>query len=89
MPRSVCHDGVQALDSLVNLPYGYETAGQGNFITWGSVGEDLSNDHPISVVYDPTQDVGAFELQTAAEAESGGLELSQQSDRQGGRSGFL
>jgi len=46
-----CHDGVQALDSLINTPYMYATAQTGNFISWGEVGTDLSNDHPISVVY--------------------------------------
>jgi len=64
-----CHDGVQALDSLVNLPYGYDSAQTGNFISWGLVGEDLSNDHPISVIYDPSQDLGNFETQASAEGD--------------------
>jgi predicted CXXCH cytochrome family protein len=63
-----CHDGVQALDSLVNLPYLYQTAQTGNFISWGLVGEDLSNDHPISVVYNPASDAG-FDTQANAEAD--------------------
>lgn len=62
-----CHDGVQALDSLVNLPYKYATAQTGNFISWGEVGTDLSNDHPISVVYDPSADT-AFVAQATVEA---------------------
>ena len=63
-----CHDGVQALDSLVNLPYKYATAQTGNFISWGAVDEDLSNDHPISVVYNPAQDAG-FDTQANAELD--------------------
>jgi len=62
-----CHDGVQALDSLINTPYGYASAQTGNFISWGEVGTDLSNDHPISVVYDPAQDT-AFVAQATVEA---------------------
>jgi predicted CXXCH cytochrome family protein len=46
----------------------YQTAQTGNFISWGLVGEDLSNDHPISVVYNPASDAG-FDTQANAEAD--------------------
>ena len=59
-----CHDGVQALDSLINLPYKYVAATTGNFISWGGVDTDLSNDHPISVVYDNTQDTEFYDAAT-------------------------
>ena len=51
-----CHDGITALDSMVNTPYGYVTAAQNNVTTWGSVGTDLTNDHPISIRYNTGQD---------------------------------
>lgn len=70
-----CHDGVQALDSLINTPYGYvdsATAGTDAFISWGEVGTNLSNDHPISVVYDTTADTAFYDINTV---ETAGLPL--------------
>ena len=51
-----CHDGVTAMDSMVNTPYGYVTAATNNLVTWGAVGTNLTNDHPISIEYDTTKD---------------------------------
>ncbi len=59
-----CHDGTVAVGSLINVPYGFNPVTYGNAqgsgintttgIMSGShaVGTDLSNDHPINVVYD-------------------------------------
>ena len=57
-----CHDGSIALDAFGG------SAGAGNFITAArQIGPDLSAEHPVSVDYDPTQDVGKFNTQASAE----------------------
>lgn len=68
-----CHDGTIAVDQIINFPPGMTSDGT-NFIDAGvNFGTDLSNDHPISVTYDPTQDAGAFV--TATNGQVGGLQL--------------
>lgn len=48
-----CHDGTVALEN-----FGGSTGGT-NFITGGAlIGTDLSNDHPISIVYSPGSGAG-------------------------------
>ena len=70
-----CHDGISAVDSILNAPgagmgslsagtddivtilatpYGGNIGGTPGTATVGTVG-DLANDHPISIVYDPTK----------------------------------
>ena len=60
-----CHDGTVALDSLINPPPGF-SAGAGTIGANGDLGNDLSNDHPISIVYDSTQDTGFVATATVA-----------------------
>ena len=67
-----CHDGVTALDSMVNTPYGYVTAATNNVTTWGSLSNDLTNDHPISIEYDVSKDAAFVAIGTGA---VGGLPL--------------
>jgi len=67
-----CHDGITALDSMVNTPYGYVTAATGNVVTWGSVGLDLRDDHPISIAYDTSKDP---EFNAIVDNAVGGLPL--------------
>lgn len=61
-----CHDGTVAVGSLINVPYATKAAGGVSYATatgqvntttglisgTHSLGTDLSNDHPIGVVYD-------------------------------------
>lgn len=50
-----CHDGTIAIDD-----FGGATGGR-NFITGSAkVGRDLTDDHPISVTYEPSRDMGNF-----------------------------
>jgi predicted CXXCH cytochrome family protein len=42
-----CHDGTVALES-----YGGTTTGTHYVTGWGLIGTNLSNDHPVSIVYD-------------------------------------
>lgn len=72
-----CHDGATALDALINTPYGYVTASTGNKTTWGSVGTDLTNDHPISIAYDTALDP---EFNAIVDNAVGGLPLFGASD---------
>lgn len=71
-----CHDGVAAMDNISNLP------GRDPDVTWGAttgpllgyalLDDDLSDDHPVSIVYD----VADTELDTVANAITGSaLEL--------------
>lgn len=62
-----CHDGTQAVGSVINLPYGtasitYTAGGNVNatgFITGTPLlGKDLTNDHPISITYQDNLDTG-------------------------------
>ena len=62
-----CHDGTVALDSLINPPPSF-TPGVGTIGANGDLGNDLSNDHPISIVYDSTQDTGFVATATVAAA---------------------
>lgn len=85
-----CHDGTVALDSLVNFPGsgstnpGWNWSGAGNKIANTStayMGKDLSNDHPISIVYSTSADsafnaisnnkVGGLPLYTGNKVECG------------------
>ncbi|MES9833368.1 MAG: cytochrome c3 family protein [Candidatus Thiodiazotropha sp. DIVDIV] len=50
-----CHDGSVAADQLINFPSGV-TPAPGVFTLGDSLGTDLSNDHPISLTYNSTQD---------------------------------
>ncbi len=65
-----CHDGTLALDALINFP----AASSAGTIGAGpeNLGADLSNDHPISVTYDPTQDP---EFNAAVGGQVSGLQL--------------
>lgn len=65
-----CHDGVTALDALLNTPYGYAT--NGATLSWGSLDTDLTNDHPISIAYNVGLDA---EFETIVDVELGGLDL--------------
>ena len=67
-----CHDGTTAFDSLLNFP----SASDGSDWVWNSsnkiqstdtsfMGTDLSNDHPISITYDPTVTPDPTEWNTA------------------------
>lgn len=68
-----CHDGVTALDAMVsNSGWGAVTAGSNNLVTWGSMGADLTNDHPISIRYNAAQDT---EFNAIGTGEVGGLPL--------------
>jgi len=65
-----CHDGTVALDAFQNAPgagggvagsegYTFVGADAGNLFpaaSFAMLGPDLTNDHPISVTYDPTAD---------------------------------
>lgn len=55
-----CHDGVSAIDSIVNAPgsgSGSLSVGTTNItanvtdVDNGNIGQDLTNDHPVSIVY--------------------------------------
>lgn len=65
-----CHDGVSAINSMVNAPgsggyvalganvkFGATAAGTGFAMPAGvtAIGLDLRNDHPVSITYDPTK----------------------------------
>jgi len=65
-----CHDGVTALDALINTPYGYAT--NGAVMSWGQVDTDLTNDHPISIAYNVGLDT---EFETIVDVELAGLDL--------------
>ena len=65
-----CHDGVTALDALINTPYGYAT--NGATLSWGAVDADLTNDHPISIAYNVGLDA---EFNTIVDVETAGLPL--------------
>ena len=65
-----CHDGVTALDALINTPYGYAT--NGATLSWGAVDTDLTNDHPISIAYNIGLD---DEFNIIADVETAGLPL--------------
>ena len=69
-----CHDGVTALDAMVsNSGWGAVSAGSNNKVTWGSVGTDLTDDHPISIEYDITEDGEFFD--DGNDGDIGGLPL--------------
>ena len=75
-----CHDGATALDNLINAPgsggytaggtsqgWTFTGTGGGNTIPASSVanvGTDLSDDHPISVTYSPSQDPDFYSITT-------------------------
>ncbi len=77
-----CHDGTIGLDVIINAPNAFIDAGGTipgttpcvNTMPAGNtnLGEDLRNDHPISVVYDPTQDPA---FNTEASILAAGLRL--------------
>lgn len=76
-----CHDGTIAFDQLLNAhgPEGYDvtapsrgwTFNGGNndmtASTYAYIGTDLSNDHPVSITFDPTADT-MFNSQVSIEA---------------------
>ncbi|MEW8506551.1 MAG: cytochrome c3 family protein [Candidatus Thiodiazotropha sp.] len=53
-----CHDGTVAADQLINYPNSanIQDGTAGIFTLGDSLGTDLSNDHPISLTYNVTQD---------------------------------
>lgn len=66
-----CHDGTTAFDSLLNFP-GSGSTNPGDWVWnngWNTIqststsymGTDLSNDHPISITYDPTADTDFYD----------------------------
>lgn len=76
-----CHDGTVGFDQLVNFPgsgagsnAGWVWNGGNNDIvgSFAELGTDLSNDHPISMELDPTNDPG---LRTAASVTAAGVPL--------------
>lgn len=77
-----CHDGTIGIDVIVNRPNASAAASIGATLTdiYGGVdpdslkilGTDLRNDHPISMVYDPTNDP---QFNTVASIEGAGLKL--------------
>lgn len=67
-----CHDGTIAIDQLVNPPYKYVSDGTLLITGEYNLGSDLSDDHPISVVYDSSADT-AFNPKGSGEV--GGLPL--------------
>ncbi|MCG7982904.1 MAG: cytochrome c3 family protein [Candidatus Thiodiazotropha lotti] len=66
-----CHDGSVAADSLINFPSGV-TGPDGIFFLGDSLGTDLSNDHPISLTYNATQDP---DFVAAVNSQVNGLQL--------------
>lgn len=74
-----CHDGTIGLDVIINAPNAFAgtipatTPGTNTMpTTIRNLGEDLRNDHPISVVYDPTADPA---FNSAASILAAGLKL--------------
>lgn len=74
-----CHDGTIGLDVVINAPNAFGGTIPGttpgtNTMPVGNtnLGEDLRNDHPISVVYDPTVDPA---FNTATSILTAGLRL--------------
>ena len=56
-----CHDGATAFDSLLNPPQVFTPGPEIMTNPLTRIGFDgMANDHPISVTYDPSQDVGNF-----------------------------
>jgi len=60
-----CHDGVSAVDSIVNLPgrdpdVTWATGGQSlsDIASYAVLGSDLSDDHPVSITFEPTLNAG-------------------------------
>lgn len=66
-----CHDGTVAADQLINFPSGV-TGPDGVFFLGDSLGTDLSNDHPISLTYNATQDP---DFVAAVNSQVNGLQL--------------
>jgi len=83
-----CHDGTIGIDVITNVPNTFDIAtNPANNVTIGNIPEaasalldtDLRNDHPISMIYDNTQDimfndVGSVTSSTVT-ATTGGLRL--------------
>jgi len=67
-----CHDGSLALDQLLNFPPGMSSS-NAQIDQDVNFGTDLSNDHPISITYDPTQDPNSFH--PANSGQVGSLQL--------------
>lgn len=75
-----CHDGTIGLDVIVNAPNSYTggipttTPGTNTMPTGGFtyIGEDLRDDHPVSVIYDPTSDT---QFNAIADIEAAGVVL--------------
>ncbi len=74
-----CHDGTIAINSLSNLPgpsgagnYGFPAGaaldGLGRLTATSSafIGTDLSNDHPVGIIYDATKDPTGFVNKTGS-----------------------
>lgn len=58
-----CHDGTLAVDD-----FGGKTGGSRRITGSAKVGVDLSDDHPISLTYDPSRDPGNFKAIGTAQA---------------------
>lgn len=68
-----CHDGTVALDVVINRPGSLTSdAGAGTTPAGSVLSQDLSNDHPIAVTYDPAVDVA---FNTVASVTAAGLKF--------------
>jgi predicted CXXCH cytochrome family protein len=68
-----CHDGTVAADQLINFPNstGIANGTPGVFTLGDSLGTDLSDDHPISLTYNVTQDTHFVAPDTASNTVNG------------------
>jgi len=67
-----CHDGVMAFNQVLNLPgSGFNPPASNPDVMPGGVpgfiGQDLTNDHPISIIYETARNATATEFQTQVE----------------------
>jgi len=67
-----CHDGTIAVDQLFGNPWGADGTKVIDSGEDAYLGKDLSDDHPISITYDPTLDGG---FNAAASGKVGALPL--------------
>lgn len=71
-----CHDGTVALDVVINRPGGLTSAvGAGKAPAGSVLSQDLSNDHPIAVTYDPTVAGAVGEFVAVATVTTAGLKF--------------
>lgn len=72
-----CHDGTTAIDAIVNGAANVTVGGAGVMTggAAGNFGTDLSNDHPIGIVYDTVAATGDTAFNTIAEATADGVDF--------------